>query len=405
MAMSPKKIPADLSFTRTEYSCVVSIKGVEFLNQNILDCVIRENIFDIIPTIYLTIQDNGLFLENYPLEDNDVIKISVSRSSVTAPVLNMEFLLNDYEVINKDGDKINSCIIKMTGYLKNNKTFEPIQTRSFSNQTSVDVFASLASEMGFALDSRVKTSDNMNWIQASQNNYSFLHDVLKRSFKPDDAISLGVTRNSKMIITSLDTVQNSKITKNAVFDQEATISNAIDGGDTIFYNSYNIMNAMGSNNKKGAYSAQFGHYDLEKIVAGVIDFTKNKMSKYSYKDKTKTKDITFNLIPAVLNNKNMHANYYKAMATNVHYNMDFFKNLLLLHINPNKDVNIFDKVNINMPSMIGVEKTNTTVSGEYIVGGIVYQLNLDGLFRSSLLCFRSGYNPSSVMKSNEFSGV
>lgn len=406
MPISDKKSTQDTSYFLTEFYCKLSIKDVDVLPQNILQISIRESIFDLIPTLELSFLDNGEFVEKHVLEDCDIIKIQLGSSNLKTPVINMEFELQDFNVNNVDGDNIHIVQINLTAIVKNKNMFLPLQTRSFSSKSSLDVLKSIASESGFTPIVRTSTSDVMTWRQIQQNNYQMIYETMKRSFKPDDAILTGITRNKDFIITSLMTELKNKSTKKTLYDplQAISLSNekSKDKKDIIYFNNFSMSNVSGMVNKSIGYGLTYSIYDFDEVENKSIYSTFHPLTKYSFKNKNNTIKSVKNSGLFYLNLKNMHRNYPNAINQNDFYIKDFFKNCCLLYVNPNENINLFDKLDITFPSFKNKNGVNQPQSGEWLISGILHECSKEGYYRMVLVCFRNGLNSSSFMKDSEF---
>lgn len=406
MPTSSKKSTQDSSYFLTEFYCKLSIKNVEILPQNILQISIRESIFDLVPTLELSILDNGVFVESYPLEDCDSIKIQLGQSNLKTPVINMEFELQDFNISNVDGDNIHIVQINLTAIVKNKNMFLPLQTRSFSSKSSLDVLKSIASESGFTPIVKTSTSDVMTWRQIQQNNYQMVYETMKRAYKPDDAILTGITRNKDFIITSLMTELKNKSAKKTLYDplQAISLSNekSKDKKEIIYFNNFSMSNVSGFVNKSIGYGLGYSVYNFDEVENKTIYSTFHPLTKYSFKNKDNTIKIVKNNRLYFLNNKTMHRNYVDAINQNEFYTKDFFKNCCLLYVNPNENINLFDKLDITFPSFENKNGVNQPQSGQWIVGTILHEASKEGYYRMTLGLFRNGINQSSEMKDSEF---
>lgn len=397
----------DSSFFINNFYCKIKIKNIEVLPQNIVSINIRESIFDLIPVVELNILDNGILSERYPLEDGDELQVELATSDKTESVIDMKFNVMDSEILNTDGDILQVVMIRITGIMKNNDLFFPLKTRAFSNKTSIQTLSSIASECGFSPKTKIKTSDSMTWRQLQQSNYQMIAEVLKRSFKPDDAIMACFKRNNEFIITSLKTELENKTSKKAIYDPYKSIS-MIGETDTkeksteIYYNNFSVRNFSGFVNKTRTYGKEFSYWDFEEFKNKKITSDYHGLTQFSFKNKNDVGKIV-NVQPVgILNSLNVHKNYFEAVAQNEFYIEDFFKNVLLIYINPSNNINVFDKFDLIFPSLDDNDSINSSLSGEYIVGSIAYQASKDGIFRSCVALFRNGMNLSSFMKKSEY---
>jgi hypothetical protein len=406
MAKTDKKLDQDSSFFLTDFYCQLKIKGVEFLPQNILEVSIRESIFDLIPILNLTLLDNGILSEKYPLEDGDIIEVTLGSSNLKKPVVSIQFILQDFNMESIDGDNIHLVQIVLTGIMKNKEMFFPIKTRSFPNKSSLDVLKIIATEMEFTPKIDITTSDIMTWRQLKQNNYQMIFDVMKRSFKANDTILAGITRNKEFVITSLMTKLKNKTSKKALYDPLLSISlsneKSKEKTDIIYFNNFSMSNISGMVNKTLGYGVEYTVYDYDKMSEKKIDSDFHPLTKYSFKNKDNIKKTSKDEGTFFFNKRNMHKNYHDAIVQNNFYSNDFFKNCVILHVNPNNSINIMDLLDITFPSFDNKNGVNLPQSGNYFISSIIHQASKEGYYRMSLVCFRNGINGSSFMKESEF---
>lgn len=402
---SQKKSNLDSSYFINNFYAIVKIKNIDLLPQNILVLNIRESLFDGIPVLELSFLDNGDFSERFPLEDQDEISLTIGVSDKTEPVIEMTFQLQDFKFFNMDGDNFQLVNINLTGIMKNKDLFFPLKTRAFSNKPSLDVLSSIASECGFSPKVKTKTSDVMTWRQLNQTNYQMIYETMKRAFRQDDAILTTITRSGEFVITSLNTELKNKTTKKLIYDPFKAISSTEPESESkskeYYFNNFSTSNISGNQNKSLGYGLQYSYYDLEDFKTKKITSDFHPLSQFSFKRKEDIGKISKINPTGILNNLNVHRNYFEALAQNEFYVSDFFKGYLLVYINPTNDINVFDKFDIVFPAFDNNEAINSSMSGEYLCGSISFQISKDGIFRMMLALFRNGMNGSPYMKKSE----
>lgn len=403
MINSEKKLNVPTTYYLTEFHCKISIKGVEFFPQNINLAEIRENIFNLVPTLELEFDDDGIFIEKFPLEEGDEIYIELSKSDKREIIISNTFELVSYVVGNNDGDKIRVCTIKLVALLKNETLYHPIKTLSYKNKSSVDVLKEVAGRCGLDINSKATSSDNMTWLQVNQSFLDFIKYVLKRSYKSNDSLVAFIDRKSRFNITSLliSSKKNSPI--KCYFDPFKAVTNDADEGDRVklYFNDFDIQDIAGYANKTGAYGISFSVYDLDKVESQTIFSDKIKLSKYNERQKDRIGESAVSLDTFILNTKNVHRNYYLAQVQNELLQKDLFKINLNLYINPSDSVNLMDVLDVTFPSMTEESIINEMISGKYMVIGIVHQISKGGIYRMVLSLSRSGFNKSSFQNTYE----
>jgi len=374
----------------------VRIKGQDIAQNNILSVTIREWVIDILPRLELTIVDSGAILESITLEDNDEIEIILAKHSGATSQLSMKFLLHDYSV-SVSGDN-RMFTINISAHMKVSDMFQ-MRTRGFGRASSIDVLKRIAGESGlkFSNPRGVVSSDSMNWLQVNKSNYNFIKHVLTRSHVFNDAEFFYADHNSKFVLTSLNKEIDKKEEKTAKFDVSETESKSNESDNTIYYNAYDIVNKSGYYNKLVGYGTKAKYYDLKDPKS--IDVTTfKKMTNLSFKDKAYNGKIVSHKDCGTYNDLNLYSEkYYESLVRNDFLINTFFGFSVVIQIDSNENVDLFDKINLVMPSAI-TKEFNEVFSGSYVVGGIIHNIQSGGIYKKMLSLHRNGMNKSETVK-------
>ena len=137
------------SRSTSQFFCKVLIKGVEISSQNIKSLVVRENVSELLPKLDLIFLDNGLFTEQFPLEDNDTINVQFGKNDeLTPPISDLSFTLQDWEWENTDSEKATVKMVRLTGLFKVDSIFYPIRNKSFGEITSKECITTILTDLG-----------------------------------------------------------------------------------------------------------------------------------------------------------------------------------------------------------------------------------------------------------------
>jgi hypothetical protein len=385
---------------RQNFYCKLYINDIELIPQNIVSCVVRTWIFDILPRLELIILDDGVLTEIAPITDSTIIRISFSKNGDTSDIIDAEFIKQDHTV-----DNINNKIshISLTGIYKTSKTFYPLYNRSFHNKSSQNVLQTITREMGltFVNVDNIKTTDNMNWLQINMCNYNMLKHVLDRAYKPNDAIFGYVDINNTFNITSLNSGLNKSDIKYAKYDINKYSATILDNKDidTLWYNSYDIKNIEGYANNQFANGVMFSYFDYDErsIKNNKLLFNDTTVDNNIRSNNDPTINVNYGSLFTKIQQRNVFNKYYESQLLNKYKKWAFFNQSVLLNINSITDVNLFDKILLSIPSKID-NNINEVYSGEYIVGGIVYILSKNDIFRKQVSLHRVGTNKSDIGK-------
>lgn len=395
-----KKSTVDTGGYLNEFYCKISINEVEFLPQNIEVLHIKESIFNVVPTLELVFRDDGTFLELFPLQENDEIKVNLSRTNEKDLNISTSFSLQNYNVSNLDGDSQRMCLISLTGFLKLDNFYHPAISKYFKNKSSVDVLKNIATDCGLTSVVRISTSDVMNWMQINQSNFSFMDEVIDGAFKSDDLPLIGITRDKEFIITSLGTESKRTNIAKCFFDPVQALNTNLDDKQkkNVYFNNYDLANIAGFANKMGGYGMSFSQYDLTNNKSFSVGQKAHQFSEYLDKDKTNSKNPSENFGAYVYDQDNVHRNMFQAKAQNYYFAREFFKEGLVLYINPINKVKLFDVLDVQFPSFGAEKKNGEVLSGKYLVGAIFHQASKAGFYRVALTLYRNGFNGSSYLK-------
>lgn len=378
----------------------LSIGDERYNPNNIQYLIIREWIFNILPTIELQIVDEGYLTEVVPMQDQEDIEVVLGKHEDDENPLEMTFSLDDYTV-GIAGDNRRS-IITITGHLKVDDMFV-LKTRSFSRRNSSSVLSNIASEAGltFRNPHNIIPSDNMVWYQASLSNLDFIKHVLKRSYLPDDVMFFYANSQSEFILTSLNSEISKRESSRAKFSVENYERNAVDEDDpddTIWFNSYNIVNYSGYFNKKMSYGVTHGYYDLENnSVYNIYSNINRSLTDLSFRNSSLAGE------PVKCSDcgggdfieRNIYGvEYFESLARNKFLKQNFFANSVVLNINALSQVNLMDTIDVDIPSLISFEQSNEVMSGFYLVAGVQHEISNGSTYRKKIAISRNGMNRS-----------
>lgn len=395
----------------TTFFLKLSIKEATVLPTSVISIGIKEWIFDTLPRIELEISDSGRFTDQFPLEDNDIIKIELGFLK-DDPVVIAEFNLQDYEIINSGPGKATQTYIKMTGLLKTENFKYEIKNRAFNKKTSNEVFDKLFDEIGYeGYEPRIEGLDKMNWLQCNQNNIEFMDHVLKRAFVgKDDSPFLFCDRESTLIYTSLKTeVERKQKIKTLFYHMENSLSSNITqleqvyneeqesireelGSENImFYRNWNFKNIAGNTNKTNSYGRSYTYYDMSESKKDSIISDDHPFSVHSLKEKEHVGKIVVNDEYGLFDTGNTHPDYIAAQTQNEYVRSNFFSSPLIIYSRPESSLKLFDTVRVMLPTMQSFDSNLDEVhSGTYIVGGIIHQVQKNSIYTMVLILYRNG---------------
>ena len=382
-----------------QYYLVLKIKGNSYNPVNIQYLIIREWIFNIIPTIEIQFDDVGGYLtEIFPLEDAEDIEILLGRHQNDANPIELTFSLDDYNVSVKGDNRLS--IVTMTGHLKVDNMFT-IKTRAFPTKNSRDVCEQIASEAGltFSNPHNVTPFDSMTWYQNSLSNFHFIKHVLKRTFVQDDVVFFFANTSKEFVYTSLNVEIGKKDIKKSKFSVEGfelNVKNVDDPDDTIWFNSYSIVNNSGYFNKKNCYGFSYSYYDLEKNIDKDYSAINKKLVDYSFRNKNLAGQSVDKISNIDYIERNLYGEkYFESIMRNQFLKNNFFANSVVLNVNSLSQVKLMDTIDVYIPSLSVENESNEVMSGFYLVAGIQHEVTNGGIYTKKLALGRNGMDKSS----------
>lgn len=408
----------DYNLNGQQYRLNVTINDVQIPTQNIQHFYIREWIFDHILTMDCEFMDVGTFVELNPLYDEAVVHIEFSKNANEDSVV-LDFYVNDFEI---DRQGINETIyyIHFTAVQKTTNFLMPVQTRVFANEIVSDIVEQIAEENDLTYVKKIESNDLQNWYQIAISNQDFISHLKKRSYIADEDIPfIYMTRDEELVYTSLKTECESNVKFDAYMNDVlvndngddlalSKVSNITEKDSKIkqlyFRSDIKYKTISGTLNKTDGYGISFSYYDFKDFYYHYLNFNYGPMTKYVNENKNNSKQVVDTITYNALH-KNVHANYLLGVTQNLYLGYLFFNSYIQISIRPDFDVKLFDKLNVIIPDATSQQLDNTTRidkvhSGEYIVGGILHDIQKNGLYSMILILFRNGVNSSDVQVTN-----
>jgi hypothetical protein len=406
------------------YHCKLLIKGVEVDNKTIISLAIKESVF-YVPRLDLIINDNGLFTDLVPLEDDDEITVEISKSNKQdAVITSLKFRLLDFEFQNTGGSNLSSYGLHISA-LYDLPIYFPLKNKSFPKKTSVDVLKELGNEYGLTVNSYITSNDIMTWLQINQKDNDFINNVLKNSYiSEDDFLIAYFDRNNSMNITSILTELKQKDAFVCSYDEKKFLDKEPDlKEDTttpkdndlikLYYGDIQITSVAGIINKmSGGYSYLLNWYENNGVeTKATITNKQHELTQLTWKNKKNIKEITAQSNFGYLSG-NVHSNWFKAMIINKTLKDMYFSFALTMPINPNDKIQLLDKGFVKVPNNVkySVDEQNINVynenySGTYFIGELTHTLvfNGGGNYGMKATMFRNGLNKNGFMEDSEWS--
>lgn len=386
-----EKILYDQDTNGLRYDLEIYLDGKPIPWQNINSLTIRESVYSLIPRIDLSFNDDGLFTEYNPVTEGQVIEIIAALNKETSPIINQKFFVLASSTIPMT--TVNTTFtVNVIGLLNRSSLVNGIFNKSYSKSTFSEVVEEVARRNNLPSDIRINSKDNMNWYQLNQTDNDFVNDSIYRSYiSNNDVPFCYIDRNGKMIFTSLkyESKKDSKLILTK--DNDKALSKDQDTGVERYFTTYSYSDKSGyTNTFNGGYGIRQSYYDGKELKTK--DFTDSPFSEMTpFKNK---RDDNFGEFVNDVNIfgtlNNVYDSYFNSIIQNEMTRTSLLSTSLVLNAKPDS-YNLFDKINIEIKK----GKTNNllqTQSGDYLIGGIVHNINKGGRYNQMLVCFRDGMN-------------
>lgn len=381
----------------------IFIKKMEVTPDDLIKLVIREWCFSTLPRLELTFEHEGFYMDRLPFEDGDVINVQYSLDDLADPII-AEFIIESFQISNMGEVKGSAVIVEIVGVLKTENMLDTLHNRSFSQSKSTEVISKIGSELGLTPEIKVESNDAMTWLQLNQNNYEFLKCVVGKSFVIDDDMPLCFSQMDRnLTYTTIETAQQSEVKYILINDSAYTVLNTEDDiipkttkykkkdCPIVYYNDYDFYNISTLVNQNGGYGSRITYFD--KVEDGMVDVDSNDdtitLTTHSNKNKDKVGEITRHIIKQDITD-NVHGNYYKSLVQNDRKAKEFFSSYITVVCKIPSNLKIFDKVYLSLPST--TEFPDYIHTGEYIVGGIIHDIDGNSSYVARLILFNNGIN-------------
>lgn len=366
---------------------------------NIISINITENILSVLPKIEMVLSDAGDLLENRPIMDQDMLFVTMGGRNNPEDV-SMVFTISSF-YFESDTLHNQSNTMKIVGYMECDGMMVDTYRRAFKG-SSDEVIGEIINEIGLNYDSRVSGNESITWYQ-NGDNYQFVNHVANRSFISDDGVFVYGTKDGEVVYTSYGTEIVKDVAYIAKYDIKMIELPVLFKSDeyVLFYNTYNYINNTTLFNNAYTYGMVHTSYDL------------TEYSSLSYKADDKTTDfyntykkykntISSGIYMNAICDESYSGNIYHGMALNEYYRFNLFTNTMMLNVNPLSEVKLFDKTDLDFPSILyNREGTNNVYSGTYIIGSISYSIYRGGVYSKEVMLCRYGINESLTMDNVE----
>lgn len=373
---------------------LIDSNGNEFPieSQNVISLTITESVIEILPKFDMIINNAGTFTESIPLTDKTMVRFQLDsiykfndNIQDGSKYINSTFIISSYFAIaDPAGNKFYTYNI--SGYL----AYPSVAVKFSAYKGSSDeVFKYISNNTGFTADIRVKGNESISWIQ-NNNALNFLYHVSERAFIPNDGVFVYATLDNKLVYTSLYTEWAKGANKTAKYNTD--IITVLNPSINIVYNGYTMANNTSLYNNALTYGYQYIYHDGDSIVTPTVKATESMVSLYNRNINIPSNAITnFDDYGLIIDDR-FKDTIFKGKIQNDYFKYLLFSNTVELNINNSSDVKLFEKVSLELRSMITPNTISEPYSGDYVIGCITHSITQNIPYSKKIILCRSGMN-------------
>lgn len=373
--------------------CTLTVAGIPILFVNIKSIVVREWIFDHIPTIYIKFVAGQEFFGGITLQEDDIIEVELGSK----PPEKRDLPVKGYfKLKGHTFDKQQETTVhEITGILACTNFNHPHRFRSFANKPSSDVMKEIAGELNLKPSIRVETTDAQTWLQ-SGTAMDFLKHLNQHSFIADDDLLLSFTdRESNFVVTSIKTILSERPMRLRHWPEGYASDpepNDAKPENRIFpFVGFTYKSLTSIHNMQGGYGLKEYKYDFGAFTSIVHDQIIGSIATlHAMKKELKGQA---NVIIDTEASPSGHAKIMVAPKLNMKHKADFSSATALVLVKPHPDYKLGKLVNVELEILNRGEKSDTDgiYGGHYIIGGIVHHHEHPNGARMYLVLMRGGF--------------
>lgn len=396
------------------FYAVITIND-EILNpNNIISCYIRETIFEFLPTLSLTVMDNGQFNAETPIFCGQIIKVTIKKTGEDKKtVSDVPFSIVSIEKKSVDSNSGGLNVIDVKAIYDRVDLFSGLKSVAFGKVNFSDTVKEIGRRCGFRSSDIFVTDshDRMNWCCLNNTFMDYINKSVKNSWISEKDCPVcfvdfegrlnykGIYENivSQNRISMVHDVLN--MVAPASVKSGITKSGESHSDVVVPYSNYEFKDFSGfMNSMEGGYASTMTWFsndsgELEKEVFDTIP--KTTLSLYGNINKNQNRDVTKNYSFAS-DLYSIHDNYFRSAVKNSMVLKRIFSECLVVYgasVSTFQNFGLLSKVNVEMTGTSKNAQKPLNESGNYVIGGIILALNRDAM-NEIYLCFRDGYNES-----------
>lgn len=371
--------------------------------QNINSLTVREYIYEVMPRINLSFNDDGFFTEFNPVLEGQFVEVYARLSQNDSNIISQKFYVLSSNFTPLNVSKNNLYVVNIDGLFYNDTLSTGIRNKVYANMNFSDSLRKIATENGIQSDIRLQSKDTMNWYQLNKSYTNYIQESVYKSNAGNDDVPFSyIGRDGILVYTSLRTEQKQKsnITLSNNTSKAVGQIRNIDNDFHRYYSSFSYGDLSGAANiRAGGFGVKFSYYDGNKVIQKnylANNFNATDLVKYRNKNVELSGDATDHQQYGTLNN--VYPTYFDTLVRNQMLRTNLLSNTFIVNAQAN-DYKLFQRINIEIQSQHNVGSLVEAYSGDYFVGGIIHNLSTTGNYNQMLICMRDGINSTKAYDS------
>lgn len=384
--------------TNQQHYLRASIGGFDLHFANVLEVVVREWMFDVLPTCVMHFQGGQEWTKGLSLQEQQEIKLEFGSAptEVKPAAVNSTFVSRAWQ-ISKGQERMN---ISVSGNLAVSNFGIPAQFRSIPGKTSSEVLAQIGKELSLKVtETPAPSSDQQTWLQCGQTNHRFIQDVLGRSWVGvGDALFAWADRTRKWDIQTLTSiVARAKEPKKLVSWPEGVIDDQdpmeMDKESRVWpIAGFEVMDHSGILNLMRGYGTaiyRFNATDFELSFLKPND--EDVLAGYRTMDKDaagKAVEVRYSEQPP-----SVHPEWYRASVNRKRVVDATTGTWAVVQMRPHPLLQVGELVDLKLGELAQgqTDRQPTPYDGLWIIGGLVHHHQRDFGTKTMVVLFRGGH--------------
>lgn len=358
----------------------LKVSDIDIPYANIREVVVREWLFDPLPTVAVTMVGGEEWTQAMSLQENQELDLmfgSVPTEKREAAV-KAKFFLRTWAV-DKGQERI---VMNLCGTLACAGLMTPASFVSYPMKTSAQVLTQIGKEFGFKADKFSAISiDLQTWLRCGLTGLQFVSHLLRNAWVGDDDMvfawasrkSVWMVKTLKQIIIETKTPKILEYWPEGFSDDEDP-KEMPDEDRKWPFAGFQWKDLHGITNLQGGYGEALYSYDGKAMSMEVLKSTGPKLSTMvtaAKDDLGRAVAVHFRELPP-----SAHTNQHKATLVRGRRMAEFSAGYAMIQMKPSPDVVVGEVVTLNFGTLNNAgtkDLVGGPYAGNYVIGGLIHQ--------------------------------